>query len=430
MPIRLLLLLVTVLAAFLYITFLNPRPVELNYYPGLRAQSYLSIISLGSFCLGVVSVFALYFYDSILETISGWRKSAQEKRAGRVRQMREDAEESLALDNRSGAEKLYRKALAHDPAHVPSLVALGKLRREDGDLAEAIELHSRARAVEPENVMAALELAEDYVRARSLNAALAILRECRESAGRSIPPLAKIRDIYLLVGNYEEALEIQKEVAALAPVDRAEEERSLVAAFIYQIARGRLKSGDFDNAMEGFRAALRADESFTPAVYELAATLNRTGRRSEALKTLRKGFKSTRSPALLRSLVDALLEEGLASEAEEELLRAQDLYDEDTINLMMADVRLRSGDPAGSRDALDHIEGALADCTFSHLIRARIRRGENNVDWALAALDKAYEAEADGLFIHICSACGHVERGIFGRCAKCGRWNTGKPTII
>lgn len=413
MPLRLIVLLVLALAFFLYIMYLNADPVRVTLYPGVAYEASISIFAVGAYSLGVISVFLLYFVDTLAQTVESMREAAAGRRMERARILYEEGKEKLIIQNRREAERLFNKALALSPDSLPPLIALGDMKREDGDIAEAIRLHSRARAVDPQSASAGLSLAEDFIKQNALGPALSALNDVRQIGGRSLPPLARMRDIYAGVGAYSDALEIQKEIVSLADKNQAESERSLLAYFHMKIADGHLSKNLFDEAVDGFYAAIRSDEACDPARVRLAATLDKIGKTGEAISMLRKGFKTTLSPFVLKTLVSLLLKSGDFKAAEKEIRQAMETTPEEpALGLLLAYVHIREGDYPSARVELEKAGEDLSGSTLYHLTAARIRHGENNIDWALTALDKAYEKAAESMISRVCQSCGRVDTSV------------------
>lgn len=412
MPLRLLFLLASALALSLYLMYLNANPIQVTLYPGVTQMASVSVFALGAYSLGVVSVFLLYFYDTVVQALDSMKEAAHERKMARARALIESGRDKIAVQSWREAEKLFNKALALAPDSVPAMIALGDLKRDGGELAEAVRLHSRALAVDPESSSAGLSLAEDFIRQSAAGPALNVLREVRQVAGRSLPPLVRMRDIYAGTGSYADALEVQKEIVSLVSGERAVKERGLTAYFYMRIAEGHLSRNEFGDAVDGYQAAVRADETCQQAHLKLAFVLGRIGREDEALAALRKGFTATRAPVILKSLVGALIQSGDLKSAEKEIAQAMSSNpDEPALNLLLAGVHIRSGDFPAARRALEKVGDALSGSVLYNLTEAKIRRGENNVDWALMALDKAYIAASESMFARACPSCGRVDAG-------------------
>jgi tetratricopeptide (TPR) repeat protein len=399
MPLRLLFLLTTALAFFLGLMYLNTAPIQVTLYPGFTQTASVSVFALGAYSLGVVSVFLLYLYDTLVSAMVSMKEAAIERKMQRARALCEAGRDKIIIQSWREAEQLFNKALTLAPDSVPAMIALGDLKREGGEVAEAIRLHSRALAVDPESLAAGLSLAEDFIRQCSPGPALNVLRDVRQIAGRSLPPLIRMRDIYAGTGSYADALEVQKEIVALVSGERAVKERGLTAYFYTRIAEGHFSRNEFGDAVDGYHSAIRTDDAYEPAYLKLAHTLARVGRDSEAVTALRKGFGSTLSRLILKALVAALLQSGDVKAAEKEITQAMSsIPDEPSLNLLLAGVHIRAGDYPAARRELEKVGDNLSGSVLYHLTEAKVRHAENNVDWALMALDKAYLAASETMF--------------------------------
>ena len=97
MPVRLLVFLGAIMAAFLYITFFNTNPAEIRLYQDLKLSLPISVIMLVSFAAGSVTVMLLYFYDAFVDVFAQLKKNSAEKRARRVAQLYESGVERLLI---------------------------------------------------------------------------------------------------------------------------------------------------------------------------------------------------------------------------------------------------------------------------------------------------------------------------------------------
>lgn len=431
MPIRLVIFLLAILAGFLYLTFFNTAPVPIRLAPGLAVDLPISLLLMASFVLGSVTVMLLYFYDAIADAFRFLRRSSAEKRARRVADLYESGRERLLMENRREAEKFFKKALAHNPDHVPSLVALGAMRREDGEVSEAVKLHSKARGLDGSSISALLELAEDYVAAEQFANAVSVLKESQTLAGKSAPPLIKIRDIFLRVRNLKEAVAVQKRLVAISPQERLAGERKTLTALLYEDGLERLAEKLFYEARDAFKAVLRNDAGFIPAYLKLAEVYERIGAPKDAIRALERGFKATHSLIILKALEMFLRVREENNRIIENYKWAKGLApDEAFIRLFLAEAYISKADFAAARHEMEAINGGLDRLTVYHLLEGKIRHGENNLDQAMESLEAAYDLEISSFFRFTCGACGALTSEYSGRCRSCCEWNTLKPAIF
>ncbi len=430
MQVRLVIFLVLVALGFLYVTYLNPEFVPVTLLPDMTVNLPVSVALAFSFIAGVLTVMLLYFQDTITDTFMGFKRSSQEKRTRRVAQLHESGMEKLLIEKRKDAMKLFEKALAHDRSYVPSLLALGKMRREDGEVNKAIKIHSKAKGLAADNISAHLELAEDYIDAEQFTNAVSILEEAQKLAGKSLPPLKRVRDIFLRVGNIQEAISTQQKIVSFAPRDQIEDERKMLIALLYEGALEKLAEQKYTEARSGLSKVISNDSKFVPAYLKLAETHERMGGQKEAVKTLERGFKVTNSLIILKALDMFLLAKGEIGKVVENYKWAKSILpNQKVIRLFLAEAHLRNAEYEEARREIDSLNGALSDLTLYHLIEGEIRRHENNKDQALESMGEAYQREVATFFHFSCSKCGHMSLEYSGRCRSCEAWNSLQPLL-
>lgn len=424
MPIRLITLLVAVLVAFLYITYFNPDVAPLRLGQAMEISFPISVVMAASFITGAISVMLLYFQDTLLDAIRGAKTSARENKIEQSRRCYEAGAERLLIGKQKEAKKLFKKALSFDAENVPALTALGKMEREEGLSLQAIETHSKAKGIDGSSIANLLELAEDYIAAQKWSAAVSILNDTRKLAGDSVPPLQRIRDIYINIRNWGEAHNTQKQIIGLASRKMVGEEKKLEAAIIYETSVERMNSGEVESAREGFRSVVRHDNMFIPAYLKLAEAEDSLGWRQEAVNILEKGFKTTQSILILKALAELLFARGDGGKGVEELKWAKTLAPtEDVIALFLAEAYMREGDFVSARQEIESLDGRLDGLTLFYLIEGKIRHGENNTDLALESMNRAYMQEGMTMFRFTCDKCKNSAREYSARCKACGEWN-------
>lgn len=431
MPIRLIVLLAGVLAGVLYLAFLNPDSVPVKLYPGFTVNLTPPVIAIASFIIGVVSVFLLYFYDTIGDVLARMRVNGKIKRIEKVNALNVAAREKLLLGVQKEASKLFSKALSINPDHLPSLLSLGTIAREKGAVSEAITTHSKARGIDPKSVEALLELGADYVAAEQYANAVSALTEARKIAHRSYPLLVRIRDIFVAVENWPEALAVQRQIINMADRDMGILERKMLASLLFETALEHHDRGEYSKAMDRYRETLRSDNKFIPAYLKLAEAQQLSGWEKDAIKTLEKGFKKTRSLIILKFLEALFISKGQADRVAAELRWARDVApDEPIIRLFLASASFLAGDYQAARNEIAHINGGLKNSTLFHLLKGNTQRSENNIDQALKSLEEAYKSEMSSLFRFFCTTCHKRSREYASRCDECGSWNSFEPTLI
>jgi tetratricopeptide (TPR) repeat protein len=185
----------------------------------------------------------------ILEKADRLRPSAQSAlRLGNARR---------ALDDRAGAEREYRRALALVPTMAPARIALGNELRKRGQVQEALELLSAATGTGSNE-----ERARAFVALGTASVAAGRRADAEKAFDRAIafaPARAEIRigisRAWMAGGKKEDA------VRALAVLARAAELAPDLPAVWSALGRARERTGETAAALEAYDRALRLDPS-------------------------------------------------------------------------------------------------------------------------------------------------------------------------
>ncbi|VAX24158.1 hypothetical protein MNBD_NITROSPINAE02-2256, partial [hydrothermal vent metagenome] len=246
----------------------------------------------------------------------------------------------------------------------------------------------------------------------------------------SLPPLYRIREIYINVRNWEEAHNTQKQIIALTPRKMVGDEKKVQAALVYETSVDHMNAGQAEQARAGFRSVLSYDNTFIPAYLKLAEAEENLGWSQDAITILEKGFKATRSILILKALEEVLFARGEGQKGVDELKWAKNLApSEDVIALFLADAYMREGDFVSARREIELLESRLEGLTLFHLIEGKIRQGENNTDQAMESLNNAYMQERVTMFRFSCAKCNNSASEYSGRCKACGQWNSLEVTL-
>ncbi|MDH5510970.1 MAG: hypothetical protein OEZ32_11550 [Nitrospinota bacterium] len=426
-PFRVIVLWSLFAVGILYLAYFNSDAwVPFYISPELSMELPVMAPVLAAFFLGALCVAILYSVESVSGFFSSIRKSAEEKRMRRATTLYDTGMERLTTGQRKEGEKFFTKALGLNGEHIPSLLALGIIRREEGDLTEAINLHSRAKGLNEKSAAAMLELAEDYFRAEQFVYAVSTIKEAQKIVRKSLPAMRRIRDVYIRVGNIEEAISAQRAVIDNSPVAMEKEERNKLAGLIYQKAMELVEAGKLEEARDALSRAIYDDNQFIPAYIKLAEVYEKLGKSRNARKTLESGFKATRSIIPLKTLE-------LYLRAKDENTAVVDTYrwakgmapENEEIRILLVGAYLHNGLPDTARLELSEIKGPLAGSTLAQLMEGKIiHHGDTSDNPAIQALEKAYQREMNVFFRFTCGSCCAITPEYSGRCPSCGQWGS------
>ena len=426
------LLVAIIIGGLLYLIYMNPGWHQFVIAPGKVLEVPLMGTVLAGFFLGGATFILVFFFMTVEGFWGALKKNAADKRTRRVSVLYELALEKLMVGSRYEAEKLFYKALGINPDHIPTLVILGKMRREDGALTDAIELHSKAKGLDSQNPAALLELAEDYIKSEQFVNAVSTLKEVRGLAATALPPMEKLRDVYVRVNNLSEAIKVQRKVVDYSLAANERQERKKLTALMYEEAVGLLDNNRLDEARGLLKSAISEDAQFIPAYLKLAEAHEFSGAPSNAKKALEWGFKSTHSLIPLKALEIYLMAKGEKNSVLEYYKWAVGLApSNDALRILLAGAYLDTGDKESSLAELGKLKGQLASSPLRHIMELKISYMSNGSGESEAAkgAEKAYESAMKEFFHFICSTCGEISPNYAGRCPSCGEWNGIRPLM-
>jgi lipopolysaccharide biosynthesis regulator YciM len=241
--------------------------------------------------------------------------------------------------------------------------------------------------------------------------------------------LRGLRDLAIEARDWDEAVAIQQRLLTAAPsTDRAVESEWLAVGY-YELGRLELARGSAPAAIAHFKAALKADRDFLPAVLALGDAQEAGGDHREAVRTWERAAETRPALPLLARLERVYRQEGRPSRMIA-LYRAASERVPDDLALAAALGRvyfeLEMLDEAA--DVFEKLEVRAPDLPVVHAFLGAVfeRRGD-----ARDAFDEYRRALRLGHgfdWPHRCQACGATALTWQDRCPQCQRWNTLRPS--
>ena len=274
-----------------------------------------------------------------------------------------------------------------------------------------------------------MQRAQEARRAGRLDEARTLFRHVAQRWPAHRGALHELRDLAVEARQWDEAIAVQQQLMALAPpADRAAEAAWLAVEY-YELGRLQLARGEAASAVGHFKAALRADATFTPAVVALGDAYEAVGDPREALRTWERAVETQPALPLLARLERAYREQARPSRMIA-LYRSASERAPDDLALAAALGRvyfeLEMLDEAA--DQFEKLEVRAPDLPVVHAFLGAVfeRRGE-----AREAFEEYRRALRLGHAFdwpHRCTACGAVAPRWQDRCPQCQRWNTLRPS--
>jgi tetratricopeptide (TPR) repeat protein len=212
--------------------------------------------------------------------------------------------------NRARAEHLAKAAVASNPDFPPALAQLAELRRDAGDLGEAIRLYRQA-----------LELGDCLQRAGKYDEAESAFTRVLELDPDSFSAHYNLGVTAFQQGRGEEAIARYERALELDP------RHPLAAAALNNLGTVHLDRGEIDQAISHWEQAVEASPAQFEARYDLAAQYLDEGRLHDAISLLEQAARLAPNHETLHTrLARAYMEKGRGEDAHRALSLVRRLY--------------------------------------------------------------------------------------------------------
>jgi len=241
--------------------------------------------------------------------------------------------------------------------------------------------------------------------------------------------LRGLRDLAIEARDWDEAVAIQQRLLTAAPpTDRAVESEWLAVGY-YELGRLELARGNTAAAITHFKAALKADREFLPAVLALGDAYESSGDQREALRTWERAAETRPALPLLARLERVYRRDARPSRMIALYRTASERVPEDlalAAGLGRVYFELEMLDEAA--EVFEKLEVRAPDLPVVHAFLGAVfeRRGDSR-----DAFDEYRRALRLGHgfdWPHRCQACSATAPTWQDRCPQCQRWNTLRPS--
>ncbi|MEW6683211.1 MAG: tetratricopeptide repeat protein [Nitrospirota bacterium] len=425
---------ILLLGALAYLTHLNPTPVTFRLTQTRQAEIGLAVLMLGATAFGGVLVLSALGMREVRRWWANWRLGRQRQAAGK-------AQEQLAIAHRALFSGRIKEASSHlsrlldiNPHHVPALLALGTIKQQHGELADAIRLHRRARAADDQNLEVALALGHDLELAERRDEAVQLYRDLLKSDETNPKVLARLRDLYVRAERWEDAHGLQERIfkTARVPAD-VEAAKRMFCGIKYELGRMWMAKGDRDRARRAFRGVVKLDKRFVPAYVGWGELILQEGRPHDAASLYEKAYAVVNEMVLLHRLEDLYIDIG---EPEQILRLYHEAVRKDPDNHAL---RFYLGKAYYRLEMLDEAQEVLAEIDASdehfpdlHRLLGNLAQRQGNEALAVEEFKRALGLKKRVIVPYYCPACDYHSTRYSGRCPRCQAWNTfsASPIVV
>jgi lipopolysaccharide biosynthesis regulator YciM len=327
-------------------------------------------------------------------------------------------------------------AVSQDTTNVDAYIRLGDLLRRDGKSDRALQLHLslmvRPGISHEEKGSIARSLAKDYVHLKEPTRAISTLRNWIDKTPKDIRAKEVLLSLYEDQKLWKEAYSIQKDILSRKrPLDT-----SLLAIYRAFIGDVYLREGNFHQAREALKEALKIDKSCVPALISLGDLSFSSGNVEEAMDFWRKILKETPffAPLVFSRLEKAYYDIGRFGELEDIYEDLVDRSPEDTRSLFaLAELYRKKGKDGEAMRIFERIldlkpnsngmQSALSGLLEISLQQKNLEKAREHA----RALSELMNSDKEK---YTCSQCGSESREYLWRCPECSEWKTFIPPTL
>lgn len=411
---------------FLYFWGLNPHMITIFYLPEQSLTHPAAMVVVACVIIGLILGFSAHIYSTVTHWMKHWNRDRSEKKQREIGVIYREGVGRLLSGDLKKARGLLNKALDRDPRRVDTLIALASLASQEGNPTEGLELLHKACEIDSKSMevlfkTAAIqeELGKSEDAITTYQSLIALEKDNRKA-------LRSLRDLYIKDDNWQEALEIQRQVLKAGPgANRVAEEKGLLLYLRYEVARQAISDGSPENAKSELKDILRQEADFTPAKVSLGDAYAAMNRGDDAVKTWQEGYKKINKGVFLERLENYFMDrEDPSSLLNFFRSQALDQGDDLMFRLFYGKLCLRLEMVDEAKEQLQAVESSGVESSQLHLLLAetyrRCREPEQAIDEYQKALGISKRLHLD----FVCEKCQHITPEWNSRCPSCGEWNT------
>ncbi|KJR41747.1 tetratricopeptide repeat domain protein [Candidatus Magnetoovum chiemensis] len=331
------------------------------------------------------------------------------------------------LNNKRTQEAVeeFNNCLAVNPNHLLSLIKLGDIHIADVDPQSAFKYYHSAAIIDRNNTEVLFKLFEIKKNNNQYSEALDFIDRILNIEPDNLEAMNLKSQVYEKLKRWEDIIPVQKAIRDLTKdVKERKLQENILKGYEYEIAILSIEKNEIDKAEKIFKALIKEDKHFIPAIMGMSEIMLKKGATEDAVNYLKKAHEDTKAIVLLLRIEDILINIGeasklltiylsaLADDPENEILKffTGKLY----YRLEMLD------------DALNIFNSLEPSCFYPtiHKLKAGIYLKRTQYEHAVDEFLKIIDMK-EALFIpYTCSNCQSKLNNWNGRCPDCQQWNT------
>lgn len=347
----------------------------------------------------------------------------------RVRRAQDPYVEALASlvdGDKATAFLKLQESVRSGLAPTDAYIRLGKMLRENGDAAKALQLHKsltvKSDLTREEKTELFVNIAKDYSTLGKPDQAVNVLETAVKKMNlKSRRVLKLLAREYHLMGDTEAAFGYLKELKKTDSIGDRE-----ISLYLFSAGEQKLDGGDDREARKLFQRALKYDQRNPSALYALGNLDERSGDEEEAIARWKK--VALASPELsaraLKSLERVMFQRGTFSEIERvyrEVLEARPWDEYATLSL--ASFYKKQGRGAEAIEFLEEFKSMHPESVGATLLLTSLYATLRDAETLEKFLDEN-ESYYTSVRNHACSACGFQSVLMRWHCPRCNRFDS------
>jgi len=337
----------------------------------------------------------------------------------------------LLNDQHDKAIDAFIEVVKLDPETIELHHALGNLFRRRGEFDRAVRIHThllnRADLPARERSRALAELGQDYLKGGLLDRAEEAFTRLLEDRDHRFDALRALHRIFQMEREWAKAID----TARLLEREAGENHQTAIAHFYCELAESAASAGRVDEARRAIDDALAADRRSVRALILAGDLAASRGDGEEALRLWQRVEATSRDhvPLIAAKITATLDRLGRRTEALNWLRRA--LLDSPSIDLLdtACDRTTEWEGPAAAEVLVsDELKRHPSLLGFERLAEARLAL--NPGDEELLSMSALLKNHARKLARYRCSKCGFRTREYHWNCPGCSNWDSYPPRRI
>jgi len=422
------LLFIIFIAALGYLAILNNDSVTLKLSEQYSYEIPKIALILLSSALGAFSILVLVAVRDTRRYIENLQNLRMQKKGLKIQEFYSKGLEAFFASRYEEAAEFFNRIIQQEPTNVNTLLRLGDIAFNEGDLKTAKDFYIKAKEIRPQSIEILFPLEKVFEAEQKWQEALRYLDNILEIDEENPKALYRKREIHEINRNWELLLDTQyKILKSDIPQKEKDKEHKNLFGYKYELGRYYLEKGDTEKAKKILRSVIKREKDFIAAYLALAELYIRDNDLEKAEDILIKGYEATSAIVLLIRLEDFFIDIG-------EPGRIIDLYQkaiqknpkDPMLQFLLAKLYYRLEMVDYALEIVTGIDTTALDYPDFHILSGNVYKRHMQYDKAAEEFKKALVRFGMPFPVSSfsCSHCNYTTKEWVGRCSECKQWNT------